>query len=200
MASVVASVADMARGIIAGVAIALLVAFAIAFLGMLALFGINFAVMKISPEHYRRAVAEAVASGTLATVMHLPFAPRKDLHVHGGNDCVILGALVIPRGTPMEASVSPRMPTEVDFTGITDPPGYPPAAFCLQLAAAMKTPGEPSQPTYIHRYIHGDITVAALLLAVMSVGTASTVLLSVCYALLGAVVLLALARLQLFSV
>jgi hypothetical protein len=167
MASVVASVADMARGIIAGVAIALLVAFAIAFLGMLALFGINFAVMKISPEHYRRAVAEAVASGTLATVMHLPFAPRKDLHVHGGNDCVILGALVIPRGTPMEASVSPRMPTEVDFTGITDPPGYPPSAFCLQLAAAMKTPGEPSQPTYIHRYIHGDITVAALLLACM---------------------------------
>ena len=56
-------------------------------------------------------VAEAVSSGTLATVMHLPFAPHKDLHVYGGNDCVILGALVIPRGPPMEAGVSPRMPT-----------------------------------------------------------------------------------------
>jgi hypothetical protein len=76
-----ASVADMARGIIAGAAIAVLIAFAIAFLGMIALFGVNFAVMKISPDHYRGVVAEAASSGTLATVMHLPFAPHKDLHV-----------------------------------------------------------------------------------------------------------------------
>ena len=191
-----ASVADMARGIIAGVAIAIAVACSIAFLAMIALFCINFAVMKISPEHYRRVVAEAVSSGTLATVMHLPFAPHKGLNVYGGNDCVILGALVIPRGTPMEASVSPRMPTGMDFTGIADPPGYPPGAFCLQLAAAMKTPGEPSQPTHIHRYIHGDVTVAALLLAFMSLGTASRALLLACYAMLGATALIALARLR----
>ena len=69
-------------------------------------------------------------------------------------------------------------------------------AFCLQLAAVMKTPGEPSQPTYIHRYIHGGVTVAALLLAFMPLGTASTVLLSACYAMLGAVALLALPRLR----
>jgi hypothetical protein len=191
-----ASVADMARGIIAGAAIAVLIAFAIAFLGMIALFGINFAVMKISPDHYRRVVAEAVSSGTLATVMHLPFAPRKDIYPYGGNDCVILGALVIPRGTPLEASVSPQMPTEMDVTGVADPPGYPPVLFCLQLAEVVKTPGEPSRPTYIHRYIHGDITVAALLLAFMSFGTASTALLSACYAMLGAVALLAFGRLH----
>jgi hypothetical protein len=188
--------AGMARGIIAGVAIAVLIAFGIAFLGMIALFGINFAVTKISPEHYRRVVAEAVSSGTLATVMHLPFAPRKDHHVHGSNDCVIVGALVIPRGTPLEASVSPRMPTGVDIEGISGPPGYPPMGFCLQLAQVMKIPGEPSQPTYIHRYIHGDITVAALLLAFMPLATASTAMLSACYAMLGAVALLALARLR----
>jgi hypothetical protein len=191
-----ASVADMARGIVAGAAIAVLIAFAIAFLGMIALFGINYVVMKISPEHYRRMVAEAVSSGTLATVMHLPFAPHKDLHVYGGNDCVIVGALVIPRGTPVEASVSPRMPTGIDFAGVADTPGYPPWPFCQQLAAIMKAPGEPSQPTYIHRYIHGDITVAALLLAFLPLGAASTALLSACYAMLAAVALIALARLR----
>lgn len=191
-----ASVADMARGIIAGTAIAVVIAFAVALLGMLALFGVNLAVMKVSPDHYRRLVAEAVASGTLATVMHLPLAPGKDIYRYGGNDCVIIGALVIPRGTPLQASVSPRSPTGIDITGITDAPGYPPGAFCLQLAAAIKTPGEPSQPTYIHRYIHGDITVAALLLAFVSLGTASTAMLSACYAMLGAVALIALARLR----
>jgi hypothetical protein len=188
----------MIRGIIAGVTVA--------FLGMIALFGINFAVNQISPEHYRRVVAEAVESGTLATVMHLPFAPRKDIYPYGGNDCVIIGALVLPRGTPIEASVSPRMPTGVDIAGITDPPGYPPAGLCLWLAATMRTlaphaapPVEPSPPTYIHRYIHGDVTVAALLLAVMSFGTASMVLRSACYAMLGAVALLALLRLRVGS-
>jgi hypothetical protein len=191
-----ASVADMGRGIIAGAAIAVLIAFAIAFLGMIALFGINFAVMKISPDHYRRVVAEAASSGTLATVMHLPFAPRKDIYPYGGNDCVILGALVIPRGTPLEASVSPRMPTGADIKDFADPPGYPPVPFCLQLAVVVKTPGEPSRPTYLHRYVHGDITVAALLLAFMSFGTATTVLLSACYAMLAAVALIALARLR----
>lgn len=189
----------MIRGIIAGAAIAITIAVLTAFLGMIALFGINFAVTKISPEHYRRVIAEAVDSGTLATVTHLPFAPRKDIHPFGGNDCVILGALVIPRGPPLEASVSPRMPTGVDIEGISGPPGYPPMAFCLQLAQAMKTPSEPSQPTYIHRYIHGDITVAALLLAFMPLGTASRAMLSACYAMLGTVALLALLRLRVGS-
>jgi hypothetical protein len=62
----------MIRGAISGVAVALL--------GMTALFAINFVVMQISPEHYRRVLTEAVESGTLATVMHLPLAPRKDLY------------------------------------------------------------------------------------------------------------------------
>jgi hypothetical protein len=184
----------MIRGAISGVAVALL--------GMTALFAVNFVVMQISPEHYRRVLAEAVESGTLATVMHLPFAPRKDIYPYGGNDCLIVGALALPRGSRIETAVSPPMPTWGDIAGITSPTGYPPAAHCLVLAATMNAvtsaaaPDQISERAYIHRYLHGDVTVAALLLAFMSLGTASAVMLAACYGILTAVALLALLRLR----
>jgi hypothetical protein len=189
-----ASVADMIRGIIAGVAVA--------FLGMIALFGINLAVTQISPEHYRRVVAEAVESGTLAMVMHLPLSPRKDIHPYGGNDCLILGALVMPRDSRIKASVSPRIPAWGESADIATAPGYPPAGHCLVLAATMRTiarnPAADQflERSYYHRYIHGDLTVAALLLAGMSFATATSVLLAACYATLAAVALLALLHLR----
>src|SRR5260370_7818793 len=96
------SVIDMIRGMMAGVAVAAL--------SMTALFGINFAVTRISPEHYRGVIVQALESGTLATVTHLAFAPGKDIYPFGGNDCLILGALVMPRDARMKASVSPRLP------------------------------------------------------------------------------------------
>ena len=184
----------MIRGTIAGVAVALL--------GMTVLFGINFAVMRIPPEHYRGVVVEAVDSGTLAAVTHSLFAPGKELSLHGGNDCAIVGALVVPRGPLLEASVSPRMLGWGDFPDLTSAPGYPPAGICLSLAATMKTIAHnPTsdrllQPSYHHRYIHGDVTVAALLLALMSFGTAATLMLAACGATLAAVALLALKRLR----
>jgi hypothetical protein len=190
----VASVADMIRGIIAGVTVA--------FLGMTALFGINFAVTQISPEHYRRVVVEALESGTLATVTHLPFAPSKDIYPYGGNDCLILGALVMPRDARIKASVSPRLPLSADSEDIKSAPGYPIAGLCLALAATMRTiarnpaPDQFPEPSYYHRYIQGDTTVAALLLAAMSFATATTGLLAACYAMLAAIALLALLRLR----
>lgn len=72
----------MIRGLIAGVAVAIL--------SMTALFAINFALTQISPEHYRRVVLQALESGTLGTVTHLPFAPSKEIYPFGGNDCLIL--------------------------------------------------------------------------------------------------------------
>jgi hypothetical protein len=69
-------------------------------------------------------------------VTHLPFAPNKDIYPFGGNDCLILGALVMPREAPLKASVSPRLPLsgeEIDST-----PGYPAAALCRGLAATMR--------------------------------------------------------------
>ena len=189
-----ASASDMIRGAISGVAVALL--------GITALFAINFVVMQISPEHYRRVLTEAVESGTLATVIHLPFAPRKDLYPYGGNDCVIVGALAMPRASRIETAISPPMPTWGDAAGITSPVGYPPPAHCLVLAATMSAvarspaPDQISERAYIHRYLHGDVTVAALLLAFMSLGTASAVMLAACYGILAAIALLALLRLR----
>jgi hypothetical protein len=170
---------------------------AVAILSMTALFGINFGLTQISPEHYRRVVLQALESGTLATVTHLPFAPSKDIYPYGGNDCLILGALVMPRDARLKASVSPRMPLSGDSADIKNAPGYPAAGLCLTLAATMRAiahnlpPDQFPQPTYYHRYIHGDMTVAALLLAVMSFATATTALLFACYAMLAAISLLA---------
>jgi hypothetical protein len=179
----------MIRGLIAGVAVAIL--------SMTALFAINFALTQISPEHYRRVVLQAVESGTLGTVTHLPFAPSKEIYPFGGNDCLILGALVMPRDAPLRASVSPRLPLSGEETDSA--PGYPAAALCRGLAATMRAIARnPTDqfppPSYYHRYIHGDTTVAALLLAAMSFATATTTLLVACYAMIAAIALVALFR------
>jgi hypothetical protein len=172
---------------------------------MSALFAANFTLMQIPPEHYRQVLAEALESGTLATVMHLPLAPGKDIYRYEGNDCMIVGALAVPRGSRIEAAVSPPRATWGDTAGITSPPGYPPAADCLVLAATMRAvarapaPDQLLERAYTHRYIHGNVTVAALLLAFMSVGTASAVMLAACYAILAAIALLALLRLRVDS-
>lgn len=184
-----ATVADMIRGLIAGVAVAML--------SMTALFAINFALTQVSPEHYRRVVLQALESGTLGTVTHLPFAPSKDIYPFGGNDCLILGALVMPRDAPLKASVSPRLPLSGEE--IDSAPGYPAAALCRGLVATMRAIARnPTDqfppPSYYHRYIHGDTTVAALLLAAMSFATATTTLLAACYAMIAAIALLALFR------
>jgi hypothetical protein len=187
-----ASVADMIRAMIAGVAVAVL--------SMTALFAINFALTQISPDHYRAVVLQALGSGTLAMVTHLPFAPSRDIYPFSGNDCLILGALVMPRDSRIKASVSPRLPLSGE--DIDNAPGYPVAGLCRGLAAAMRAiarNGAAEQfppPAYFHRYIQGDTTVAALLLAVMSFATATTFLLAACYAILAAIALLALFRLS----
>jgi hypothetical protein len=178
----------MIRGLIAGVAVAIL--------SMTALFAVNFALTQIPPEHYRRVVLQALQSGTLGTVTHLPFAPSKEIYPFGGNDCLILGTLVMPRDAPLRASVSPRLPLSGEEADSA--PGYPAAALCRGLAATMRAiarnPTDQFPPSYYHRYIHGDTTVAALLLAAMSFATATTTLLAACYAMIAAIALVALFR------
>jgi hypothetical protein len=182
----------MIRSFIAGVTVAIL--------SMTALFAVNFALTQISPEHYRRVVLQALESGTLATVTHLSFAPGKDIYPFGGNDCLILGALVVPRDAPLKASVSPRQPLAGEETDSA--PGYPAAALCRGLAATMqaiaRNPAADQfpPPSYYHRYIHGDTTVAALLLGGLSFAAATTTLLVACYAMIAAIAVLALFRLR----
>jgi hypothetical protein len=169
---------------------------------MTVLFVINFAVMHVPPEHYRRVTQHAVQSGSLGRVVHLPFARTKDLHPAGGNDCLILGALVVPRGSPIEAAISPRIAGWGDSPDLTDAPGYPPAGLCLMLAATMRTlarhaaPEAFLPPVHYHRYIHGDVTAAALLLGILEFGPATTAMLTACYGLLGLIALLAFRRLR----
>ena len=187
-----ASVADMVRSFITGVTVAIL--------SMTALFVVNFALTQISPEHYRRVVLQALESGTLATVTHVSFAPGKDIYPFGGNDCLILGALVVPRDAPLKASVSPRQPLAGEETDSA--PGYPAAALCRGLAATMRAitrnpaADQFPPPSYYHRYIHGDTTVAALLLGGLSFAAATTTLLVACYAMIAAIAVLALFRLR----
>jgi hypothetical protein len=182
----------MIRSFITGVTVAIL--------SMTALFAVNFALTQISPEHYRRVVLQALESGTLATVTHLSFAPDKDIYPFGGNDCLILGALVVPRDAPLKASVSPRQPLAGEETDSA--PGYPAAALCRGLAATMRAiarnpaADEFPPPSYYHRYIHGDTTVAALLLGGLSFAAATTTLLVACYAMIAAIAALALFRLR----
>jgi hypothetical protein len=172
----------------------------IALLGMVLLFVVNFVVVGVPPEHYRRVVDEAVKSGTLAMVVPLPFAPAKTFYPRAGNDCLILGMLAVPRDSRIKASVSPRMPVWGNHPDMTEPAGYPPGSHCLLLAATMKTlseiPDEQVERGYYHRYIHGDLTFAALLLAVTSLGGASAFMLGACYAGLGILAVLALTRLR----
>jgi hypothetical protein len=161
------------------------------------LFVLNFAAMGISPDHYRKVVEDAAADGSFLRTLHLPLAPSKDIVPYDGNDCLILEMLSLPRESRVKASISPR------FAALTNPglpgavPGYVTLPHCQMLAAVMdpRRPG-PIPLTYYHRYLHGDLTVAALLLAVLQFATAGKLLLLACYGALAALAATALVRMR----
>jgi hypothetical protein len=165
------------------------------------LFGINFLLTKIPPEHYRNVTAAAVADGTLATSGRYVLAPEVVVDRFGGNDCLILTMLMMPRESPSRAAISPRMPLLPQQAHNTHFSGYPRGAHCRDLAAIMtgrKDGPISEQPPllYYHRYLHGDVTLAALLLARLSVHAASQFLLGACYALVLALAFAAAVRLR----
>jgi hypothetical protein len=178
------------------VAIAALWGSCIALLAMIALFAVNFAIMAVPPDHYRAVITEAARTGAFGEIVHLPFAPDKDIYLHAGNDCLIVGALLIPRESHIKASVSPRIPQP----GVSTAPGYPPDGHCQALAATMDALAAGQEPAsfaaHYHRYIHGDVTVAALLLGFAPFALASVILLGACYAILAAIAVLAIAGLR----
>ncbi|HKF11805.1 MAG TPA: hypothetical protein VKB89_24290 [Xanthobacteraceae bacterium] len=152
-------------------------------------FATNYAVMGIDQARYLAVVEEAVQSRALAEAYRLPFAPTKELYLHG-DDCLTLSMLIAPQESRLKAAVSPRVPVgqfqvDADIQGKL-PPQQP---YCNGLAAtleAIKNPTEHRLPELIfyHRYIHGIVTVAALLLGILSFQSAITLLLTICYALL----------------
>lgn len=182
---------------IAALARSAAIAVAVAVVSLLVLFSINFVLTYIPAEHYRSVAQEAAESGSLSKTHRLMFARSKDVYPHAGNDCLILAALAMPREARLKASLSPRVPA---LAPESVAPGYPPAGHCLTLAAALKAlarDGSADLPgSYYHRYIHGDMTVAMLLLSIMPFATASNVLFASCYFVLAFTTVLAALRLR----
>jgi hypothetical protein len=180
----------------------LVVAALVGIAGTLCLLAVNVAVMGTGPDHFRGVVEEAVASGGLARVQQLPLGPPRQFYPHGGEDCLILTALTMPRESRLRASISPRipdaerMPAHIRAEGT---PGYPPTPPCRVLAWVMQTSNDaavhPVPAPYNHRYLHGALTIAAMLLTVLSFDTVSRLLLWSCFGMLAALALGALGAL-----
>ncbi|HEY6992989.1 MAG TPA: hypothetical protein VH397_04700 [Xanthobacteraceae bacterium] len=173
----------------------------LALCGMAIWLAVSFALTGVDQARYREVAADAARSGTLAEIYRLPFAPSKEFYPHGGDDCLTLAMLIAPRETRLKAAISPRVP--VGQFPAADSREFPPHPFCDGLAAmlrALQGPGEGASALpeliYYHRYIHGTVTTAALLLSVMSFRHATTLLLGACYALLAALIVAAALRLR----
>jgi hypothetical protein len=167
-------------------------------------FAINYAVMVPNQARYLSVAEEAVNSGALAQVYRLPFAPTKEFYLHG-DDCLTLSMLIAPRDSRLKAAISPRVPVgqfQVDAdTQEKLPPQQP---YCNGLAATLEAVKKPTangtsplpELIYYHRYIHGIVTVAALLLGIVSFQSAITMLLATCYTLLAWLIIASALRLR----
>lgn len=85
----------------------------------------------------------------------------------GGNDCLLLGALLQDYPNRLAETISAKIPPAE-----SQPPGRagdPTIPACLQMIAALERPvhADPAA-TYYHRYLHGQRIFAALALAVAS--------------------------------
>jgi hypothetical protein len=85
----------------------------------------------------------------------------------GGNDCLMLAALVQKYPSRLAEAISARIPP-----ADAQPPiraGDPTIPACLQLIAALERPDHADpEAVYYHRYLHGQRVVAALALTVTS--------------------------------
>jgi hypothetical protein len=164
---------------------------------------LSFALAGIEPARYRDVAVEAARSGALVEVYRLPFAPGKEFYPHGGDDCLTLAMLIAPRESRLRAAASPRVPVG-EFRSVTEGrQWFPPHPFCEGLAAMLRaegalgpTSGPLPDLIYYHRYIHGTVTTAALMLSVMSFEHSTLLLLGACYVLLAWLIAAAAWRLR----
>jgi hypothetical protein len=103
----------------------------------------------------------------------------------GGNDCLLLGALLQDYPNRLAEAISAKIPPAE-----SQPParaGDPTIPACRQMIAALERPrhADPAA-TYYHRYLHGQRVFAALALAVASPQALGwiTLLLNICFLLL----------------
>jgi hypothetical protein len=145
---------------------------------MLILFLINLSLTNIEPSRYKQVVQDAVDSGTLIKEVHLPLAPEKKVFQFQGNDCLILDMLLMPRESQLKAALSPRFHSRQNHQTNLSEQSYPKSPPCTTLSQTMTaiqlgSESSPAEAKHYHRYIHGDTTVAALLLSITSLSTAS---------------------------
>jgi hypothetical protein len=85
----------------------------------------------------------------------------------GGNDCLMLAALLQKYPSRLAEAISTRIPPADDQPPIRA--GDPTIPACLQLIAALERPDHADpDAVYYHRYLHGQRVFAKLALAVMS--------------------------------
>jgi hypothetical protein len=156
-----------------------LISAAVALAATLALFALNLTIELVGPAHYRQVVSQAIANGIFNEKYHWLLGPYdRTMPIFGGNDCLIASMLAAPIESRLKTAVSPRVPAAENF--------------CAGLTALVSA--TPIQFRYYHRYLHGDRTVAGLLLAIIPLGIAMQTLRIVCYGLLAVVFVIALAR------
>jgi hypothetical protein len=126
---------------------------------------------KLEAANAREAFTQTWAKGTGRGI------PR-----FGGNDCLMLGALLQNYPSRLAETISARIP-QAD----AQPPvraGDPTIPACLQLIAALERPDHADpNAIYYHRYLHGQRVFAALALALVSpeaLGWITLVLNAVC--------------------
>ncbi|MGQ0675836.1 MAG: hypothetical protein ACT4N4_07095 [Rhodospirillales bacterium] len=171
--------------------------------GMAVWFAAAFALMGVDQTRYREVAYEAARSGVLDSTHRPLLAPSKVFYPHQGDDCLTLVMLVAPRESRLKAAISPRVPAGHSRLEPDNREGFPAHPHCNDLAAmlhALKILGDGGgsfpEMLYYHRYIHGTVTIAALLLSVLSFKNATASLLGACYALLAWLILAALFRLR----
>jgi hypothetical protein len=159
-----------------------------------ALFALNLMIGLVEPAHYSRVVVDAAANGTLNEEHRWLLGPRdRTMARFSNNDCLIASMLASPSESRVKTAISPREPIWAPRASADPSPGFPNAPFCADLAALVLEKGDVSFG-YYHRYLHGDRTAAAMLLAILPIGTAMQAMRIACYALLATVALIALMR------
>jgi hypothetical protein len=143
-------------------------------------------------DHYRQLVQDAVADGSLAQTVPLPFRTVPPLYAHDIHDCLVLSMLVYPQqGRRTLEAISPILPGEP--VSLTFPDHYPPTYHCRNLARIIADPQAVPMGRY-HRYLNGPWTYLGVLLAFARIKTATVVSITVSYGLLGFLALAALRR------
>jgi len=182
--SVLRNVASRSAGLYARAFLAALIAVA-------AFFAASYAATFVD----RQSITDKLTRANAEHALEQPWAAWTGRAIPrvGGNDCLILAALLQHYPSRLAETISARIPPVE-----TQPPGRagdPTIPACLQLIAALERPDHSdTHAVFYHRYLHGQRVFAALALAIVSPQALGWITLLANAALLLAVLIPALRR------